>query len=130
MPMANIVAQRNKVIDENYQKADELIKKTENIEADVEKKLSVAKENARLKYGEVIDTYKEKRADIIKNAQEVSNQELESAYSALDNVSNEAKEELKSKMTDLANDIAEKVLGYRSDIQGFDNDKVNDILYH
>ena len=128
--MANIVAQRNKVIDENYQKADELIKKTENIEADVEKKLSVAKENARLKYGEVIDTYKEKRADIIKNAQEVSNQELESAYSALDNVSNEAKEELKSKMTDLANDIAEKVLGYRSDIQGFDNDKVNDILYH
>ena len=44
-------------------------------------------------------------------------------------ISNEAKEGLKSKMTDLANDIAEKVLGYRSEVQGFDNDKVNDILY-
>ena len=33
-------------------------------------------------------------------------------------------------MTDLANDIVEKVLGYRSEVQGFDNDTVNDILYH
>ncbi len=128
-PMADIVAQRNKVIDENYQKADELIKKAESIEAEVEDKLAAAKDGARMKYGEVIDTYKEKRADIIKNAQDVSREELESAYSALDNVSNEAKEGLKSKMTDLANDIAEKVLGYRSEVQGFDNDKVNDILY-
>ena len=129
-PMADIVAQRNKVIDENYQKADELIKKAESIEAEVEEKMSAAKDDARAKYVEVIDTYKEQRADIIKDAQKTSKEELEVAYSALDNVSDEAKEGLKSKMTDLANDIAEKVLGYRSDIQGFDNDKVNDILYH
>ena len=129
-PMADIVAQRKAVIDENYQKADELIKKAESIEADVEEKMSAAKEDARAKYGEVIETYKEQRSDIIRNAQEASKEELESAYAALDNVSNEAKEGLKSKMTDLANDIAEKVLGYRSEVQGFDNDKVNDILYH
>ena len=47
----------------------------------------------------------------------------------LNNVSNDAKESLKSKMTDLANDIVEKILGYRSDIQEFNNDKVNEILY-
>ena len=59
-----------------------------------------------------------------------SKEELEKAYAVLDNVSNEAKEELKSKMTDLANDIVEKVLGYRSEVQGFDNEKINEILYN
>ena len=129
-PMSDIVAQRKNVIDENYQKADELNKKAETIEADVNEKLSAARDDARKKYGQVIDTYKEQRAGIISDAQKTSKEELEAAYSVLDNVSNDAKEGLKSKMTDLAGDIAEKVLGYRSDVQGFDNDKVNDILYH
>ena len=129
-PMADIVAKRKNIIDENYQKADELEKKAETIEAEVEEKLSAAKEDARAKYLEVIDGYKEQRAEIIKDAQDVSKEELQAAYASLDNISNEAKEGLKSKMTDLANDIAEKVLGYRSEVQGFDNDKVNDILYH
>ncbi len=129
-PMADIVAKRKNIIDENYQKADELEKKAETIEAEVEEKLSAAKEDARAKYLEVIDGYKEQRAEIIKDAQDVSKDELQAAYASLDNISNEAKEGLKSKMTDLANDIAEKVLGYRSEVQGFDNDKVNDILYH
>lgn len=129
-PMAAIVAERKRVIDENYQKADEFNKKAETIEADVTQKIADAKEDARAKYGEVLGEYKEQRADIIICAQESSKEELEASYAALDNVSNEAKENLKSKMTDLANDIAEKVLGYRSEVQGFDNDKVNDILYH
>ena len=129
-PMADIVAKRKNIIDENYQKADELEKKAESIEAEVEEKLSAAKEDARAKYLEVIDGYKEQRAEIIKDAQDTSKEELQAAYSSLDNVSNEAKEGLKSKMTDLANDIAEKVLGYRSEVEGFDNDKVNEILYH
>ena len=45
------------------------------------------------------------------------------------NISNQAKDSLKYRMTDLANDIVEKVLGYRSEVQGFDNDKVDSILY-
>lgn len=128
-PMADIVAKRKNIIDGNYQKAEELEKKAESIEAEVEEKLATAKDEAREKYIEVIDGYKEQRAEIIKDAQDVSKEELEKAYAALDNVSNEAKEGLKSKMTDLANDIAEKVLGYRSEVQGFDVDKVNEILY-
>ena len=128
-PMADIVSKRKNIIDENYQKADELEKKAESIEAEVEEKLSTARDEAREKYLEVIDGYKEQRVGIIREAQDISKEELESAYAALDNVSNEAKEGLKSKMTDLANDIAEKVLGYRSEVQGFDVDKVNEILY-
>ena len=41
----------------------------------------------------------------------------------------ETKEALKGRMTDLANDIVEKMIGYRSEVQGFDNDTVNRILY-
>ena len=33
-------------------------------------------------------------------------------------------------MTDLANDIVEKMLGYRSEVPYFDNEKVDRILYH
>ena len=47
----------------------------------------------------------------------------------INNVSNETKEALKGRMTDLANDIVEKMIGYRSEVQGFDNDTVNRILY-
>ena len=36
---------------------------------------------------------------------------------------------MKGRMTDLANDIVEKMIGYRSEVQGFDNDAVNRILY-
>ena len=47
----------------------------------------------------------------------------------LENLSNETKESLKNSMTDLANDIVEKVIGYRSEIQGYDNKTVDEILY-
>ena len=33
-------------------------------------------------------------------------------------------------LNDLANDIVEKVLGYRSEVAGFDDEAVNKILYH
>ena len=62
-------------------------------------------------------------------AQDETNSELSQAYENLNNVSNETKEGLKWRMTDLANDIVEKVLGYRSEVQGFNNDKINEILW-
>ena len=77
-----------------------------------------------------IDEYKSKKAQIVQNEQSVSNDELKAAYEQLNNVSNETKEGLKSRMNDLANDIVERILGYRSEVQGFDNEKVNEILYH
>jgi flagellar biosynthesis/type III secretory pathway protein FliH len=48
----------------------------------------------------------------------------------LENISNETKDALKSSMTDLANDIVEKVIGYRSEVQGFDGKTVDEILYN
>ena len=58
-----------------------------------------------------------------------SKEEIENSRIELENVSNEVKQSLKGSMTDLANDIVEKVIGYRSEVQGFDDEAVNNILY-
>ena len=128
-PVRKIVNARNDFINGNYNSANENNSKAEKLSNQREEKISDAKEEARDKYNEILAGYKDQRTDIVKEAQNKSHEELEQADADLRNVSNEAKENLKSKMTDLANDIVEKVLGYRSDIQGFDNDKVNEILY-
>jgi len=128
-PVRRIVNERNDFVNGNYQAANENNAKAEELSADRDKKIINAKEDARGKYNEILAGYKEQRTDIVKEAQNKSHEDLEHAYAELDGVSNEAKEGLKNKMTDLANDIVEKVLGYRSEVQGFDNDKVNNILY-
>ena len=129
-PMEKIVRERASYIDDNFKVADENNKKVDALTSEKEQKLANAKEDAKSEYISKIADYKEKRADIIKNAQIESSTELEKEYENLDNVSNEVKANLRDRMADLANDIVEKVLGYRSEVQGFDNDTVNRILYH
>ena len=128
-PVRKIVNARNDFINSNYNSANENNSKAEELSNQREEKISDAKEEARGKYNEILAGYKDQRTDIVKEAQNKSHEELEHADEDLKNVSNEAKENLKSKMTDLANDIVEKVLGYRSEVQGFDNGKVDEILY-
>lgn len=128
-PIRNIVSIRQEFIDENYSSAQDNNVKAEGLVAEREEKLVEAKDDARKQYNEILKDYKAQKAEIIQSAQNETSKELEAEYSNLDNISNEAKEVLKSRMTDLANDIVEKVLGYRSEVQGFDNNKVNEILY-
>ena len=128
-PIRNIVEIRQEMIDDNYTSADKNNQKAEELNTERENKLVEAKDDARKQYNEIIGDFKSQRTAIIQTAQTEATQELENEYNNLNSVSNEAKEVLKSRMTDLANDIVEKVLGYRSEIHGFDNDKVNEILY-
>ena len=116
-PINNIVAQRREVVDENLRTADINHKKANEISAQKEEKLKGARNDARNKYSDSVVDFKNK------------NNELMQTYENLNNLSNEAKEGLKGRMTDLANDIVEKMIGYRSEVQGFDNDAVNRILY-
>ena len=129
VPMREIVNARHEVVEGNYTSAAENDKKAEELVAEREEKLVEAKDDARKQYNEILDGFKSERTEIVQSAQEKSNSELEEAYKTLNNVSNQAKETLKGSMNDLANDIVEKVLGYRSEIQGFDNDTVNNIFY-
>jgi len=128
-PVHKIIKERNDFINGNYGVANANYAKAEELDDNRNTKIIEAKEDGRVKYNKLLDDYKEQRADIVKNAQNETHNDLEKAYSNLDNISNEAKEKLKWKMTDLANDIVEKVLGYRSEVQSFNNDKINEILY-
>ena len=128
-PVYKIVKERNDFINGNYDSANANNEHAEELIENREKKIVEAKEDARGKYNEILAGFKEKRTVIVNDAHTKSHDELENAYADLNNVSNQAKENLKSKMTDLANDIVEKILGYRSEVQGFNNDKVNEILY-
>lgn len=129
VPMRKIVNERRAVVEGNYSAAAENDKKAEELINEREEKLVEAKNDARKQYNELLDGFKSEKSEIIQSAQEKSKAELEDAYKELNNVSNGAKEALKGSMNDLANDIVEKVLGYRSEIQGFDNETVDKILY-
>jgi F-type H+-transporting ATPase subunit b len=129
LPVRKIVDARNDLINGNYALADDNNKKAEDMSKKREIDLLKAKEDARLKYNEVLDDYKEQRVEIISAAQKDAGDELNEAYRNLENVSNEAKNELKTHIADLANDIVEKVLGYRSEVQNIDNEAVDGILY-
>lgn len=128
-PILGIMEEREKFIGENYRNADENNSKADELEAQKEERLVVAKNDARNRYLCLLDGFKAKKNDIVNNAQNQAKENLEKSTEELNNESNQVKEGLKSKMTDLANDIVEKVLGYRSDIQGFDDNKVNEVLY-
>ena len=128
-PMEKIVSQRKNFIDDNINTANENNKKADELSLEREEKLDGAKNDARTRYNESVNGFKEQRTMLVKKTQDETNNELTLAYENLNNISNQTKEGLKGKMTDLANDIVEKVLGYRSEVQGFDNDTVNNILY-
>ena len=129
-PMGKIVKERQSFIDSNLQSADANHKRADELSQEREDKLSGAKNDARTKYVESVNGFKNEKTQLVAKAQDETNGELAQAYENLNNVSNETKEGLKWRMTDLANDIVEKVLGYRSEVQGFDNDAVDKILYH
>jgi len=128
-PILGIMEERKNFIDSNYKAANDNNTKSDGLVAEKEAKLLDAKEDARGKYIEVIEGYKAEKNNIIAEAQKNANDELEASRAELEHVSDEAKNRLKSSMKDLASDIVEKVIGYRSDVEGFDDAKVNEVLW-
>ena len=129
VPMRKIVEERKAFIDGNYSDASENNEKADKLSNERDAKLVEAKDDAKKQYNELLDEFKSERNGIIQNAHDEAGKSLDEEYAKLENVSNEAKEKLKASMNDLANDIVEKVIGYRSEFQGFDDEKVNSILY-
>lgn len=128
-PILNIMEQRKSYINDNYETAKKNEEKSKNLVAKKEQKLLVAKNEAKEIYNETVGEFKSEKIKIISEAQEKSKTDLENSHLELEKLSNEAKENLKNSMTDLANDIVEKVIGYRSEVQGFDSQKIDEILY-
>lgn len=128
-PILNIMEERKNFVDGNYNSASENDAKSEELINQKEEKISEAKEEARNRYISKLDKYKAEKSEIISGAQNSVKDEIEQAKSDLRGLSDEVKNGLKGSMTDLANDIVEKVVGYRSEIQSFDDNKVNEILW-
>jgi F-type H+-transporting ATPase subunit b len=128
-PILNIMAERKLFIDSNYKSAQKNDEKSNALLQEKEEKLIEAKDDARNKYNEILDEFKSQRTEIVVDAQDASKDELENFKVELENISNDTKQKLKSSMTDLASDIVEKVIGYRSDVQDFDDNVVNGVLW-
>lgn len=129
-PMAKIVEARKIFIDDNYSSADNNYQRADELTTQHDEKISDVRIEAKNKHNISVNEYKAQKSDIIQKAQEENDRELDNMRQELTNLSNETKEGLKGKMTDLANSIVEKVLGYRSEVQGFDDETVNRVLYH
>ena len=128
-PILGIIETRRAIIDDNYKSAQNNDVKSAELSAEKEEKLSLAKDEARGKYVEAVDEFKAKRTETISEAQNSAKDELETSRIELENISNETKNALKGSMSELASDIVEKVIGYRSEIQGFDDETVNRVLW-
>ncbi len=128
-PILSIMEERKAFIDNNYKEAEDNEARFAGLVEEKEEKLMQAKEDARDKYNRTLGEFKTQRTDKITSAQDFAKNELEQSKLELENVSNEVKNSLKGSMTDLANDIVEKVIGYRSEVQGFDEDVVNKVLW-
>ena len=128
-PILSIMAERRAFIDGNYKSAKDNDERTSELTKEKNDRLIEAKNEAREKYNETLAEFKERRSEMITVAQNESKEEFESSKIQLENVSNEVKQALKGSMMDLANDIVEKVIGYRSEINGFDEEAVNKVLW-
>lgn len=129
VPILGIMEKRENFIDSNYKTAEENDTKSAGLLAEKETKLAEARENAREKYADAVNNYKAQKADIVTEAQNKANAELETSRAELGHLSDEVKNGLKNSMNDLANDIVEKVIGYRSELCEFDDNVVNNVLW-
>ena len=129
-PINKIVAERQDFVDGNLRSADENHKKAEAISTQKDEKLKDARSEAKNKYADAVNGFKAQKDSIVTAAKQDTDNELSQEYANLNNLSNEAKAALKGRMNELANDISEKILGYRSEVQGFDDEAVNRILYN
>lgn len=129
-PILSIMEQRKAYINGNYDTAGKNDEKSEKLLSKKEEKILVARNEAKEVYNETVSEFKSEKEKVITNAQEEAKEQLEKSRIELETLSNETKEGLKNSMTDLANDIVEKIIGYRSEVQGFDGKTVDEILYH
>ena len=130
LPILNIMEERKNFINENYKSAKETEIQVSELELKKKSQLDEAKDRARDEYNEIINSYKLRRDEIVSEALDVVNNDLENFKNELEIVSNEVKSNLKGSMSESANDIVEKVIGYRSEVQGFDGRTVDEILYN
>lgn len=128
-PILSIMEKRKNFMDSNYKQAEDNNIKFEQLSSEKDEKLLEAKNDARKKYVEVIEEFKNQRNGILLDKQDFENERYKNSQLELENLSNDTKQSLKNNMSDLANDIVEKVIGYKCDSNDFENEVVDKVLW-
>ena len=130
-PILSIMEERKSVIDGNYKIAEDNMIRVQGLIEEKDERLLDAKDEAKVKYNNIVDKFKSKKSEIVKEANNDSTEKINKSEIELENVSNEVKNALKGSMTDLSNDIVEKIIGYRSSVQDYDykDDVINKVLW-
>lgn len=128
-PILGIMEARRNFIEGNFADADKNNSKSEELVKQKEEKLSGAKEDARSKYLESIDEFKTKKSEVIKAAQDLAKEEINNSNIELVRLSDEVKDSLKGSISGLADDIVEKLIGYRSENNVYDENLVNEAFW-
>ena len=87
-PMGKIVKERQSFIDSNLQSADANHKRADELSLERDNKLSGAKNEAREKYVESVNGFKNEKTQLVEKAQDETNGELAQDYENLNNVWN------------------------------------------
>ena len=95
-PILSIMEKRKNFMDSNYKQAEDNNIKFEQLSSEKDEKLLEAKNDARKKYVEVIEEFKNQRNGILLDKQDFENERYKNSQLELENLSNDAKQSLKN----------------------------------
>ena len=127
-PLSKVVAERQKFLDDNYNKASLNKEKAVAILQDKADKIEDSKHQAKKIITEKADSAKESKALMAGEAQKKAAETIDSAKSELQNSKNQAKEVLSNEVYGLAQNISSKILGEDIAINNVDKEFVDKIM--
>lgn len=127
-PINDIVQKRKDFIDANYNEAKTNADKTRAILDERKNKLASARQNAKERSEEKINSAKNKKDEITSKTKQSAKENIEKARIENLNSSNEAKEALRGEIKNLAQMISDRFLNHEEKIADIDNTLVDKIM--
>ena len=127
-PINDIVQKRKDFIDANYNEAKSNADKTRTILDERKNKLASARQNAKERSEEKINSAKNKKDEITSKAKQSAKENIEKARIENLNSSNEVKEALRGEIKNLAQMISDRFLNHEEKIADIDNTLVDKIM--
>mgnify|MGYP004541826757 FL=1 len=127
-PLQNIVEERKRTVDNNYNEANANSEKSTALIKDRADKILKAGQDAKSVINAKSNDANLKRDEITQSAKDEAQQNLEANRVYFTNATQEAKEVLKSDVVGLAQSISDKFLGSDEKIIGVDNELIEKIM--
>lgn len=109
-PILDLMAQREKEVQDIYDRAEEVEKKTDDLRADYEGRIANIEDEAQKKLADALKKGQDMAAEIVQQAREESKKEQEKALNAIKEEVKKAHVELRDYVVSLSTTMAEKTL--------------------